>query len=132
MGEVEFANVGTNIPNKHPEGFILKGWKSLAEAPTPDSPNAKAQRLEEGSLSIADKTDMAVPLVGRVPPTPPTRWDDVGIDTLWFRSSHLPFSKEFLVDYQALCSKPSFIPFEHELHPYVEGTHAAGDRAGKA
>lgn len=38
----------------------------------------------------------------------PAHWrNDVSLDLLRFKTSHLPFSKEFHVEYQALCSQPA-------------------------
>lgn len=46
-----------------------------------------------------------MPIVGRFPQTPSAWWNDVDIDTLHFKSSHLPFSKEFSTDYQTFSIK---------------------------
>lgn len=104
--KIKSASIGTSNPKSHPEGFILKVHTIFIEEPSPYLTDAKAQRLENESSSAADKTVVAVPPIGGVLSTPIAWWNYVNIDPLWFKSSHIPFSKEFPANYQAFCFKP--------------------------
>ncbi|KAL5096048.1 hypothetical protein RYX36_000375 [Vicia faba] len=77
----------------------------LAKDQAPNSPNVKAHRLEEGSFPAVGNLNSQAPSTPKGFSPPKTLWSDVAFDTLRFMSYHLPFSKEFLADYQALHSK---------------------------
>lgn len=57
----------------------------------------KAQRLKEGSNFAAGKASTQPPSIGEVSSPPATLWSDVSFDTLWFKSSHIPFPKSPLL-----------------------------------
>lgn len=101
----KFSSTSTNNPKSHPAGFTLKGKKRLAEESAPDSPDAKAQRLEDGFIYVINKAGEIAPYTDEAPFAPTNWWNDVGFETLLFKSSRLPFSKEFPANYPIVCSK---------------------------
>lgn len=101
-----------------------KGKKRLTEELTLDSPDAKAQRLEERSHFVIDKVVVAVPFAGRAHLPPTTCWNDAGIDIPPVQKLPPPFfSKEFPFDYQSFSYKPVFAT-EYEGHLFAKGAHA--------
>lgn len=79
-------------------------------------PNIKAQRLQEGTSaatgamsSTFGKVITQAETKGEAPPPPTTLWSDTDFVTFQFKSSHLPFSKEFYRDYQTLKSKLNYM-----------------------
>lgn len=68
--------------------------------------------LDEGPSSDVDtapptsrKASTQAPSTGEAPPPLVTLWSDVDFNTLRFKSTHIPLSKEFPTDYQDLHSK---------------------------
>lgn len=64
LKKLKSASAGTNSKKIHLEGFILKIQKRLAKEPVSDLPYAKAQRSEEGSLSVIGKAGAVPPSLG--------------------------------------------------------------------
>lgn len=85
-----------------------------------ESPNMKAQQLEEGSseavgnLSPSSREASTQKSSEGNALTPPNLWSDIGFYVIQLISSHLPFSKEFLGYYKALPIQTASLPYQYE------------------